>query len=350
MLTKGSLLDRMEILYPYDNRISDLRRSYLDRDLSSIFRFIDYLWDTNFEDVRKAVMEKNLHSVFRLLDAHPEINNDLRKATLEDNLWSLFRMFDPEESSLVEGLIFDHAEELEPTDFKKFVMNDNTWALYRLLLDLHDTRLLHAIKSFHADGTRWKKDALSRGQLKSKMWLVDELKTLDVQLGTVFLCAGWYGILALLLFEHGFDIDRIRSFDIDPEVEPIADKFNLPWFSDQWRFKAITDDIHNINFESHNWTAWSNTNKRESYPITDVPDTIINTSCEHIENFSEWYAKIPEGKLVILQSNDFEDVDEHVNTASDLFDFAKMTPMSDVLFSGDLELENYSRFMRIGYK
>ena len=33
---------------------------------------------------------------------------------------------------------------------------------------------------------------MSRGQLKSKKWLVDELKKLDLKLGTMFLCAGWY--------------------------------------------------------------------------------------------------------------------------------------------------------------
>ena len=39
--------------------------------------------------------------------------------------------------------------------------------------------------------------------------------------------------------------------------------------------------------------------------MSDVPNTIINTSCEHIVNFDEWYRKIPAGKLVILQSNDY---------------------------------------------
>ena len=35
------------------------------------------------------------------------------------------------------------------------------------------------------------------------------------------------------------------------------------------------------------------------------PDTIINTSCEHIRNFNSWYNAIPQGKLLILQSNNF---------------------------------------------
>ena len=47
--------------------------------------------------------------------------------------------------------------------------------------------------------------------------------------------------------------------------------------------------------------------------LTDhSPDTVINTSCEHIENFNEWYDKIPKGKIVILQTNNYFDF-EHVN-------------------------------------
>ena len=56
--------------------------------------------------------------------------------------------------------------------------------------------------------------------------------------------------------------------------------------------KAITEDIKNINYFGHEWQMWSNKNNRLSNPISDNPDTIINTRCEHIENFAEWYDKI----------------------------------------------------------
>ena len=44
-------------------------------------------------------------------------------------------------------------------------------------------------------------DCFSQGQVQSKSWLVKELSKLDLNLGTVFLCAGWYGTLATLIFE-----------------------------------------------------------------------------------------------------------------------------------------------------
>lgn len=349
MFLRNELLDRMEILYPYDSRFADLRRAYIDRDLSSIFRVLEDMWDTTFTDVRAAVMEQNLHAVFRLWEEYPDIREDLRKAALENNLWSLFRLFDTNNPNVVSNLSLTE-EGFDPQDFKKLVMDDNTYSLYRLLLHYQNTQIVKTVKSFHASGTRIEKDCLSRGQLQSKMWLIDELKTLDLELGTVFLCAGWYGILATLMFEHDLDVEKIRSFDIDPECADIADKFNLPWFCDEWRFKAITADIHKVNFKKHSWTSWSNENNRESKPIVDSPDTIINTSCEHIKNFDRWYKKIPAGKYVVLQSNNYYDVKEHVNVSDTLEEFAEQTPMKEVLFEGAREMGDYTRWMRIGVK
>ena len=300
------LLDRFEILYPNLDVIADLRRAYVDKDLSSIFRLLPKEVKGNVDDLRKAVLEQNLHSIFRLSD-----DEDLRKLILEDNVWKL-------------------------------------WTILSAQIN---TQFVAAFKNFFVNDTQFDRDCFSRGQLKSKMWLVNELRKLKVNdLGTVFLCAGWYATLATMLFEKGFKINKIRSFDIDPGCVDIAETFNKPWFTDQWRFKSITQNIMDIDYNEHTWQSWSNANNRMSYPITDVPDTIINTSCEHIENFNEWYSKIPAGKLVIIQSNDYHEVDEHVNTYNTIEEFAASAPMTTILFAGELELEKYKRFMLIGHR
>ena len=206
--------------------------------------------------------------------------------------------------------------------------------------------LRNAVDNYDADLS----DALSWGQLKSKRWLVTELESLDISLGTIFLCAGWYATLAAMLFQSKCNIDKIRSFDIDESCLQIADTINRNQVKEDWKFKSITQDIMDIDYNKHKWQIWSNTNNRMSYPITDMPDTIINTSCEHIENFDEWYAKIPSGKLVILQSNNFFEVDEHVNCVNDINEFKRMSPMNTVLYSGELQLPKYYRFMLIGYR
>ena len=190
-------------------------------------------------------------------------------------------------------------------------------------------------------------DALSWGQLKSKRWLVSELEKLDLELGTVFLCAGWYATLAPMLFDSNCKIDKIRSFDIDESCVSIADTINRTWVIDGWQFKASTLDIHDISYPTTHTTYRAN---GTSQTLIEEPDTIINTSCEHIKDFNVWYDKIPEGKMVILQSNDFFDVEEHINCVNSLTEFTEQTPMSTVLYQGELPLEKYTRYMRIGVK
>jgi len=318
------LLDRFEMLYPTNSKLADLRRAYIDQDLSSIFRL------TNTSDeLRKAVMEQNLHSVFRIIDNHD--TEELRKAVMEKNLHSVFRL-------------------VTDDDLRKLVLEDNTWKLWPVLARYSDSHLVAAFKSFFVNpALEIDNNCFSRGQLQSKQWLIKILKELDVELGTVFLCAGWYAILSTLLFESGLNITKIRSFDVDSSCEKIAEIFNKPWLVDQWKFKAITQDIMDIDYSNHSSKSWSNSNKKMCY-ILDSPDTVVNTSCEHIGNFEEWYAKIPKGKLVILQSNNYFEISEHINCSADMDSFGETAPMQECLFLGELQLPKYTRFMKIGYR
>jgi hypothetical protein len=306
-LQTHEILDRYELLYPDNNLLSDFRRAYIDNDLSSIFRLIGFSSvNGNADDLRRAVMEQNLHSIFRLVE-----NDELRKLLLEDN----------------------------------------TWKLWPLLSMYANTQFTNALKSLFVNNVVFDPDCFSRGQLQSKMWAIQELEKINKPLGTVFLCAGWYGILATMIFESELlQVKSIRSFDIDKTTVDIAETFNKLWFVNDWRFKALPMDILDINYNSLTWQYWSNKNDRLSYPITDNPDTIINTSCEHITEFDRWYNMLPKGKLLVLQANDFVDLDMHTNCYKDLEDFATHTPMKQVLYSGVLQLEKYNRFMRIGFK
>jgi len=53
------LLDRFELMYPRDTRLSDLRRAYIDRDMSSIFRLLPTVIRGSTDDLRKVMMENN---------------------------------------------------------------------------------------------------------------------------------------------------------------------------------------------------------------------------------------------------------------------------------------------------
>jgi len=373
------LLDRLELLYADNSNLSDLRRLYIDNDLSSLFRLTN-----GDEELRKAVVEKNMHSIFRLTDADEELRKavveqnlhsifrliesnvtgnieDLRKAVVEQNLHSLFRLIqgnDDIRNAVTEENLHSIFRLVDDEDLRKLVLEDNTWKLWPILDRYIDTQFVAAFKNFFVNETKIWDDCFSRGQLESKLWLVKELQKTKVDLGTVFLCAGWYATLAVMLFESNIKVDKVRSFDTDPTCAKIAEVFNKPWFEDNWRFKASTVDI--MDFEWSDAPAPSDGTLGNFYYMTsgtdksiqmkDNPDTIINTSCEHIENFAKWYDLIPDGKLVILQSNNFFEVEEHVNCVSSIEEFTTSAPMQNVLYQGELELPKYKRYMLIGYK
>lgn len=190
-------------------------------------------------------------------------------------------------------------------------------------------------------------DFMSKGQIESKRWLVDELIKLDLNLGVVFVCAGWYGSLATFMFEASLKIDKIRSFDIDPTCANIADTFNRSWVMDGWKFKASTLDIMDMEYPTVYTTYRAN---GTSLDLTEMPNTIVNTSCEHIKNFEQWYSNILDGTLVILQSNNYYEITEHVNCINNINEFSKMASMTNLLYYGELDLPKYTRFMLIGYK
>ena len=232
-------------------------------------------------------------------------------------------------------------------DLRRAFVDDDRNSLHRIIKSINDTELTNSIRLLENE-TSFVTDALSRGQIESKLWVVDELKKLNLNLGTVFLCAGWYGILATLMFENKLKVDKIRSFDIDKSVLDIAEKFNKKWVKDDWKFKPATYDIHEINYT--NFVYDVSRSNGEIVELVDKPDTVINTSCEHIENFSKWYNIIPQGTLLCLQSNDYFGIAEHVNCSTSLDEFDKITPMSETLYIGKIDFTKYSRFMKIGYK
>ena len=69
-----------------------------------------------------------------------------------------------------------------------------------------------------------------------------------------------------------------------------------------------------------------------------------------MRNFEQWFWRIPSKTLCVFQSNDFVDCDQHINCVDNLYAFADQTPLDKVLYEGVLDLQQYNRFMRIGYK
>ena len=183
-----------------------------------------------------------------------------------------------------------------------------------------------------SDDTHRTLESFWKGQINSKVWLIDYLEKHQQTLPyNILLCGGWNGVLATLLFNSEFDITRIVSMDIDSECEQVANTMNKD-YEIQGRFQAITSDM--LTYKDYN-----------------KHNLIINTVCEHMTptQYTEWLDKLPNNKRIVLQSNDFFDCEEHVNCKKTLEEFKKDCGLV-VDSSASLSTEKYNRFMIIGHK
>ena len=92
-------------------------------------------------------------------------------------------------------------------------------------------------------------DFLSRGQVKSKLWLVDELQKVvpDGKLGNVVFYGGWYNFVAHFLFQN-FDIDKIYSIDVDDKcIDP--SKRLYPEETATERFIPLLSNVNDVHWE-----------------------------------------------------------------------------------------------------
>ncbi len=180
--------------------------------------------------------------------------------------------------------------------------------------------------------------ALNKKQTACKKWLVEELaRARGPDLGAVHVLAGWYGLLAaMLLADKRLSIERLTVVDIDPACEPVALSLNATHAA-SGRFAFRCHDLYDLDYGA-------------PPDGLSVPDVIINTSCEHLAEFGAWYERLPERPTLVLQSNDYVAIPEHVNCVESLDAFARQAPMRELLFAGELALEKYRRFMLIGRK
>lgn len=167
-------------------------------------------------------------------------------------------------------------------------------------------------------------------QLNSKEWLLD---TIDMHLWqrdhhkNVMIYGGWYGTLGQLLYDrYERYINGVYSVDIDPQCSIIGQQLNQS-------VNYITGDMATI------------------LPI--LPCTmIINTSTEHVTQpvYDAWLKNMPSDVPIILQGNNFYDCSEHVRCTNSLHQFKEFSGLSNIIYEGELDCWNYTRFMIIGNK
>lgn len=170
-----------------------------------------------------------------------------------------------------------------------------------------------------------------KGQVNSKVWLIDNLEKFlfPNTRNNIVIHGGWNGVLASLLFNSNIGVKHITSLDIDPECEKIARTINRRQDL-EGRFTTVTADMCSYLYDA---------------------DITINTSCEHItqEQYNQWLTNVPRHSLIVVQSNNYRDLQEHVNCSDTLQEFEQKSNLK-IIFSDTLALQKYNRFMIIGYK
>jgi hypothetical protein len=386
------IVDRLTILYGNKYPVmNSLERVANTEVLSDIFVLSSYLLGKEHRETVSALKnlvyerkpEDNIFVLFKVIEPIADDNealHALRNVVSDSNFVNLqtellFKLIinldnrDEEIISAIKNLVSNNAE---PDMFLLFkvlqaIDTENEWIGTLKSVTIYKTNILklahklteekytiplnlkNMIKNFESKVLT---DSFSRGQLRSKIWVSDTIKDLDIELGDmVYVCAGWYGVLPAILFERN-KITNIRSFDIDASCSLPAETLNRSYTQNDWQFKASTMDVNNLIYTGEFMYETFKYNGDKEMITDGAPTCVINTSCEHIENFESWWNGIPKGMLVIMQNNDFDDEDhEHADdTVSSLEEFSKRLNVSETLYEGTLALEEYNRYMVIGYK
>ena len=159
-------------------------------------------------------------------------------------------------------------------------------------------------------------NSVNDNQIKNKKWLVKHLKPyLDMYSDCkIVIAAGWHGLAAHMIDKN------VISFDMDPCTKQVKLFPNV-----KYQLSTIED------FDPSQF------------------DIIICTSCEHItDNVINDFIKKKKGtSLVVLQSNDYFEIEDHVNCKNDCEEFADSINMR-ILETHTLKLKKYNRFMLFG--
>lgn len=169
-----------------------------------------------------------------------------------------------------------------------------------------------------------------KGQINSKIWLIENLENFTTATPSkIIIHGGWNGVLANLLFNSKINISEVISLDIDPTCEVIASTVNKRQEM-EGRFRAVTADMCEYDYEA---------------------DIVINTSCEHITGgaYRRWLNLVPDNSLIVIQSNNYNELEEHINCMESLEEFEKFSNLK-ILKSDILKLPKYDRYMIIGKK
>jgi hypothetical protein len=174
--------------------------------------------------------------------------------------------------------------------------------------------------------------AITDIQVNSKLWLLDRLFHLVPNGGLTMLVLGaWCGVLPWLanLTGRGWAGAWI-SIDRDANACSIGKR-------------AFGRSMSNLLFVCHNAYDFDYQRVARRHNLV-----VINTICEHLDDFSAWRSMLPKGVITVLQSNDYRSCPDHINCVDSTEEFVAKSNLQRVVFQGSLVLPLFTRFMVIG--
>ena len=190
--------------------------------------------------------------------------------------------------------------------------------------------------------TYYPNHAFSKGQLASKSWLLKELHHTYPKIPnlTVAILGSWIGALVEPLHKS-ISIERIYGIDTDAEAIEKSEKLNREFVQDGWKYKGVVHDVDLLDCSEMEFQTGGEL-------INVKPDWIINTSCEHMSTL--WYDSVDSDQLIIMQTNNSEEFEGHINTCESVEEMQLKYPLSETRYVGELITPAYTRYMQIGYK
>jgi len=195
-------------------------------------------------------------------------------------------------------------------------------------------------------GNYYPQHAFSKGQLASKSWLLEKLSNVylyDLPLHrdpVVAILGSWIGALVEPLHKN-IEIERIYGIDTDAEAIEKSEKLNRQFVQDEWKYKGVVHDVDLLDCGEMEFQT-------SGELINVKPNWIINTSCEHMSTL--WYDSVDSDQLIVMQTNDSEEFEGHINTCNSTSEMQDKYPLSQTFYVGELVTPAYTRYMQIGYK
>lgn len=182
-------------------------------------------------------------------------------------------------------------------------------------------------------------DSLSPSQVKSKMWLVEELSKipeLNSKPINVEIVGSWFGWPLTEMLCNTFEINNIQMYDLDKTACRVSYQYREIFEHDKNKI-----GITNINY-------WDCMNRKSN------ADLVINCSSEHMKETFYQYEIYHRQCIFAIQSNNLFDEITHINCCTDEDHVVKKHKFKSVIYKGsqkfnDLHYKNeIKRFMVIG--